>query len=347
MTLNKNAQALVAKLNKSCGEETCILGSDMNFAERLPSGSLGLDYILGGGWPVNQWAEIVGYESAGKTAIVFKMIAANQQRDPDFTTMWVAAEHYDAEQAAALGVDNERVMVVPTQDMDVAYTAMLEGAESRALDLVVLDSYPALIVNEEDAKAMDEHVIALGARMTGKFFRKAGKATRRSVYTHERPVFGLIINQYRDKVGAYGDPKTTPGGHAKDFAYVTRLEVTRGDWIRENRPGFDKPVKVGQTLKLKTIKNKAAPPQQEWSLDLYFTGAPFLNFRRGDYDTGKEFTSLAIQLGVFEKSGGWYKYAGEQWQGREKTQAAIAADKGLQKQIEQDVLELLKKDGHV
>jgi recombination protein RecA len=344
--VDKKAEQLKDKLNSVVGPETSVLGSELSFATRFPSGSLGLDYILGGGWPVNQWVEVIGYESAGKTAVVLKTIAANQARDPAFTVMWVAGEHYDAVQAAALGVDNDRVMVVPTQDMQVAFTVMLEAAESRSVDMIVLDSYPSLIANEEEAKAMDDAVVAVGARLTGKFFRKAGRATRRSVKVEERPVMGIIINQWRDKIGAYGDPKVTPGGHAKDYAYCIRLEVTRGDWIRERRPGFEKPVKVGQTLHFKTIKNKSAPPQQEWNTDYFFTGAPFLNFRRGQYDVGKEYVSLAFDLGIIEKKGSWFAYNGDQWQGRDKAQLAVLEDRGLQKAIAADVMEHLKNDGH-
>src|SRR5213076_1488749 len=121
MGLNTEALALAARINKELGEGAVIVASDMRVPKTFTTGSLSLDIALGGGWPGNQWSEIIGKEGYGKTAITLKTIAANQRINPDFSTLWVAAEHYDTRQAKALGVDNSRVVVVSTQDMVVAY----------------------------------------------------------------------------------------------------------------------------------------------------------------------------------------------------------------------------------
>jgi recombination protein RecA len=350
LSVNKDALALLAKINKTHPGAVCF-ASDMRVAKRFTSGSLSLDIALGGGWPGNQWVEVIGRESHGKTFIVYKTLAANQKKDPDFTCLWIAAEHYDTDQAEALGVDNDRVIVVPTQAMEFAYQTMLDFATSRSVDMIVLDSYPALIPDEESEKDMDEATMALGARLTGKFFRKSGAATKRSMTDPEdRPLLGIVINQYRDAIGKFsphGTPTTTPGGNAKNYAFYTRVEVRRDEWIQEPRPGKGK-VNVGQVIKVKTIKNKSAAPQQIATIDAYFRSAPYLNFTRGDFDTTKEIMIMGILFDVIKRAGAYYEVDnGEyddrgkpvlRWHSKENTLAAIREDLDLQEFLYEKVL---------
>lgn len=348
MGLNAEAVALAAKINKDLGEDALVVASQIHIPKTFTSGSLSLDIALGGGWPGNQWVEIIGRESHGKTAITLKTIAANQEKDPDFATLWVAAEHYDKDQAAALGVDNARVMVVSTQDMTVAYDTMLKFAEARAVDCIVLDSYPALIPPEEEQKTMDDVQVALGARITGKFFRKAGSATRRSMVNEDRPILGMIINQYRDKIGGFspmGTPQTTPGGNAKNYAFYTRVEVKRDEFIEEKIPGKDLKVKVGQTIKIKTVKNKQAPPQQVASVDFYFREAPLLGFRRGDYDVIKETVLMGLIYDMIERKGAYFSYGSERWQGRDAMLQAFRERPDLLAALDADVRQVALSGG--
>lgn len=331
----------INQVNKAYKQEAAVLASEIIVPKRFTSGSLGLDVILGGGWPANQWTEIRGKESAGKTALLFKSIAANQRLDPDFAVLWVAAETYDVDQAAALGVDNSRVVVAATQQMELAFQLLIDGAESKQFDMLVLDSYPALVADEEAEKAMDEFTTAIGARNMNKFIRKAGLATKRASDGSERPMSGIIVNQYRDKVGGFsrfGVPQTTPGGHGKDYFYYTIIKVARDDWITEKRPGTPDPVKVGQTIKLTTEKNKANAPQQTISLDFYFREAPILGFHRGDYDTAKDFFTMGVLFGVIKKAGMWYSYSDQKWQGKEKALIGLAQDTALRDDLAKDVL---------
>lgn len=336
-----DTEALVNKLNKDFGAMTAIRAETLAVPKRFTSGSLALDVALGGGWPGGKWVEIRGRESSGKTAVTLKTVAANQKIDPEFETLWIAAETYDVDQATALGVDNSRVTVIPTQEMELAFELMIEAAASKAVDMIVLDSYPALIPSEESEKAMDEFTTAVGARLMNKFARKAGKATERAPDGSERPMLGIIINQYRDKIGGfarYGVPQTTPGGHGKDYFFYTILEVARDEFITEKRPGIADPVKVGQSIKFRTIKNKSAAPQQTASVDFYFRGAPYLGFTRGSYDIAKEYFTMAVLFGVIKKGGAWYSYENYKWQGKERVLDDLRQDIGLQDAIAQEVL---------
>ena len=340
MPINKEALALAAKINKEQGEGSIVVGSAMRVASRFPSGSLSMDVALGGGWPGNQWSEVLGMESHGKTFVVLKTIARNQALDPDFTVLWIAAEHYDIDQAEALGVDNERVLVIPTQEMEFAYQTMLDYAASRTVDCIVLDSYPALIANEEAAKEMDEAVMALGARLTGKFFRKAGAATKRSMSGEDRPILGLIINQYRDAIGQFsphGTPKTSPGGKAKNFAYYVRVEVKRDEWIEEARPGKGK-IKVGQVIKMQTIKNKSAAPQQIARVRAFFRDAPVLGFDRGDYDVAEEIYVMGVFYNVIHRRGKYYDLLGSTYTGKESLLEELKSNLTLQEQVSKEII---------
>jgi recombination protein RecA len=327
--INQKARALIASTNKKLGEGSIVLGSDISVPSRFSTGSLSLDLALGGGFSANQFHEIIGLESHGKTAVSLKTIAANQAVNPDFTTLWIAAEHYDADQATRLGVNNEQVIVIPTQEMELAFEKVLEYAEARAVDCCVIDSYPALIGNEETEKGMEDFVVGIGARLTGKFFRKAGKATRRSLTdSSDSPFLGLFINQWRDQIGGFsphGTPKTSPGGKAKNYAFYSRVEVKRDEYIVEKRPGYPQGVKVGQVIKATTIKNKSAAPQQVASVDFYFRDAPSLGFSAGDYDTTKEIFTLGVLYGVISRRGSWFDIGERSFNG---TQALVDGLRG-------------------
>ena len=124
--MNADLAKVLAKINKKFGEDTVVLGSEIvEVPHRFTSGSLSLDVALGGGWPANQWHELVGEASNGKTAIALKTIAANQKKDPNFTTVWVAAEEWVPGYAELCGVDPSRVYVISTNIMEEAYGAVI------------------------------------------------------------------------------------------------------------------------------------------------------------------------------------------------------------------------------
>lgn len=332
-----------ARLNKKLGKPLVVPASELTVGKRFTSGSFAFDSALGGGYPENQWVEIIGPSSAGKTFTTFKCIAANQRENPEFTTLWVAGEHFDRDQAEALGVDLGRVLLARTQVMEYALESMIDAVESQEFDCVVLDSYPALVPSDEAEKGMDEFVVASGAKVLNKFIRKVGPASARAIDGSERPFLGLFINQWRDQIGGFsrfGTPKITPGGKGKDYFFYVRLELSRdGDFIQEKRPGQGE-VKVGQTVKMKTIKNKSASPQQIAKTDLYFADAPSLGFKRGDYDTAKEFAEIGAAMGLITRAGAYYRYGGQQWQGMNGLTAALRSDILLQEALKRDVFSL-------
>jgi recombination protein RecA len=308
LPLNDGVTTLVAKMNKQLekeGKPLLTTASDMFIPKKFTSGLLSLDVALGGGWPGNQWVEVYGKESNGKTSIVLHTIATNQELDKDFMTFWVASEHYDKEWAAKNGIDNSRVVVMPTSNMELAYQMLMEAAQSNQFDCLVLDSYPALSASEEEEKGMDQNTMTLGARRTGQFFRKIG-----GTFTTDRPYIGFFVNQLRDAIGTfspYGTPTTTPGGKAKNYAFYQRVLVARAEWIEESVEGLKGKTKVGQVNKYLMEKNKAAAPKAVAMGDYYFLNSE-KGFQPGDFDTVKDIITMAVLFKVITRGGAWYSY---------------------------------------
>lgn len=337
--INSDAMKVVATLNKKLGSGTVVSANEVRPLERITTGSLTLDVVLGGGWAMNRWVELVGEASHGKTAIALRTIAANQQKNPEFTAVWIAAEDFDAQYAALCGVDTERVILVETNSMEDAFDAVIQFMESKAVDMVVIDSLPALVPSAEDEKSMEEFTVGRGALITNKFFRKVMHATKRDLIESERPILGMMINQYRMKIGVmHGDPRTTPGGLGKDYAYSIRCEVKRDDWL-EVGTGQDKR-RIGQTIRVRTIKNKTYPPQQTAYLDFYFAnGGPV---DAGNYDSGKEIVALSILNGIVERRGGWMYYNDRKWQGAQALIDSLREEIDLRDELTAAVMDTLK-----
>jgi recombination protein RecA len=330
---------VVAQLNKKLGDNTVVLASTAKAVQRITTGSLTLDVVLGGGWPTNQWTEIIGEASHGKTAIALKTVAANQAKNPDFITVWVAAEPFDVEYARLCGIDTDKVFLVETNVMEEAYEAAIAFCESKAIDLLVIDSLPALVPSSEDEKQMNEATVGRGALMTNKFFRKVGKATKRALNGEERGVTCLIINQFRMKIGVmHGDPRTTPGGLGKDYAMAIRCEVKRDDWLEVGTGEAKR--RIGQTIRVRTIKNKTFPPQQTAYLDFAFAdGGPI---EAGDYDSAKEIIALSILNGIVERRGGWFYYGERKWQGVASVVDSIREEIDLKDELTTAVMDTLR-----
>jgi recombination protein RecA len=271
----------------------------------------------------------------GKTTLALKTVAANQARDPDWTVVWVAAEDYNSEWAQKLGVDNRRVILVEENEMEIAFQAVLDFSSTKEVDAVVIDSLPMLEPNRERAGVMEDFQPGLAAFLTGKFFRKARKSTKRSLTNQERPVLGLVINQWREKIGVmYGDPRTTPGGKAKNFAYTTRVECTRDEWIKAGER------KVGQVMKFHVIKNKSAPAGRLGYVNFYFVDHG--KHKAGSFDAVTEAAVTGMDLGVIERKGAYYRFEGRQWQGRQPLFTALADEPDLARQVHEAVLAVVR-----
>lgn len=341
MPRTKELDAVVAKLRKEHGDDILLWGSEIQreLIPRCTTGALSLDVALGGGWPMNQWVEIIGEESSGKSAAIAKTLAANMKRDPNWVAFYADAEGTaDGPWMEAMGVDMDRLIIMNDNGMEKVYQAAIAMLDSRQVDCVVIDSQPQLVPESEDLAQIEELQVGLGARITNKFFRKQRSAIRRSLIEQERPVLGILVNQWREKIGVmYGDNRTTPGGRGKNFACAVRLEVRRDDWIEV------KGVRVGQAIKFNAIKNKTAPPRRTAVVDFYFDDVVSdegeILHRKGSYDVAKDMVNTAVIKGAIRQTGGgMFYFEEEKWKGRPALYEAVGEDSSLLGRIEAAVL---------
>lgn len=268
-------------------------GSVMRLGERphvdvdvIPSGSILLDQALGvGGYPRGRIIEIYGPESSGKTTLALEAIAEAQKKGG--RAAFVDAEHaIDPEYAAKLGVDINELILSQPDSGEQALEIVEMLASSGAIDIIVVDSVAALVPQAELDGVMSDNQVGLQARLMSKGMRKiAGVLNRTNTIV-------IFINQLREKVGViYGNPETTTGGRALKFYASIRLDIRRAEALKAGTQI------IGNSVKIKVVKNKVAPPFKSCVIDMIYG--------EGISKTA-EILDVGEQLGIFEKSGSWY-----------------------------------------
>ncbi len=287
----------------------------------IPSGSLGLDVALGtGGYPKGRVVEIYGQESSGKTTLTLLAIAEAQKKGG--LAVFIDAEHaLDVNYARKLGVNIDDLLLAQPDTGEQALEIAETLVRTNAVDIVVIDSVAALVPKAELEGEMGDSHVGLQARLMSQALRKLAGVLNKS---HTCLIF---INQIRMKIGVmYGNPETTTGGNALKFYASVRLEVRRGQTIKDGEGG----TATGNRIKVKVVKNKLAPPFKECEFDLvYGEGVNRLG----------EVVDLAASLGVLEKSGSWYSFAGDRLgQGREQSMAFLQERPEVMAQVSDAVL---------
>lgn len=334
MPLSPALRAVMAKANKIHGPGTIISGSEIAKIERktISSGSLSLDIALGGGFAVNHFVEIVGRRSAGKTYSLLKMIAENQRRDPNWTVIWIASEDFHDPYAEMLGVDLSRLILIDTNILEVAFNEILRFVDTHEIDCVVVDSIAALISESENEAKVGEIKVGRRALVTNNFFAKANKVVKRQLSNNDqRPVTVFVVNHFRNTIGQYGNPLTTPGGMAKDYHYFQQVEIRRDGWLK-NTKGHP----IGQTMKFVITKNKYAPPLRVATVDAYFETKN--GIQAGSYDVSKDIMEAVLAYEIVSQSGAFFTFDGERWKGRAALMAAIKSDSKLRNKLRQAAL---------
>jgi recombination protein RecA len=277
------------RIEKSFGKGAVMqLGNaERQRIETIPSGALSLDIALGGGIPRGRITEIYGPESGGKTTLSLTIIAEAQKLGG--MALFVDAEHaLDVEYARALGVDVDRLYVAQPTTGEEALEIMDSMIQSGAMDIVVLDSVAALVPKAEIEGDMGDAHVGIQARMMSQALRKLGGSVSKT------KTCVIFINQIREKIGVmFGNPETTPGGRALKFWASVRLEVRRGELLKNGTESY------GARTKVKVVKNKVAPPFKQAEFDMIFG--------KGISASG-DLLDLAVEHDIVSKAGTYYNF---------------------------------------
>ncbi len=291
--------------------------------DAISTGSLTLDIATGiGGLPKGRIIEIFGPESSGKTTLALHCVAEAQKQGGE--AAFIDAEHaLDPTYAANLGVDVDSLLVAQPDNGEQALEITEQLVRSGAIDIIVVDSVAALVPRSEiDGNMGDSHV-GLHARLMSQALRKLAGAINKS------NCIIIFINQLREKVGViYGNPEVTTGGRALKFYASMRIDVRKSEQIKAPGNEF-----IGSHTKAKIVKNKVAPPFKTAEFDImYGTGI----------DRIGEICDLAVNLGVIKKSGSWFSYGDQRFQGKDKVKELIKNDPEFGSEIEKQVMDLMK-----
>ncbi|CAM3897632.1 recombinase RecA [Alicyclobacillus pomorum] len=288
--------------------------------ETVPSGSIALDIALGvGGFPRGRIIEIYGPESSGKTTVALHAVAEVQKRGGQ--AAFIDAEHaLDPVYASKLGVNIDELLISQPDTGEQALEIAEALVRSGAVDIIVVDSVAALVPKNELEGEMGDSHVGLQARLMSQALRKLAGAISKS------KTMAIFINQLREKVGVmFGNPETTTGGRALKFYASVRLEVRRGEAIKQ---GNDV---VGHRTKIKVVKNKVAPPFKQAEVDIMFGEGIS---REGSM------IDIATEIDVIQKSGAWYSYNDERLgQGRENAKQFLKEHPELAEEIERKIRE--------
>ena len=286
--------------------------------EATSTGSLGLDVALGiGGLPKGRVIEIYGPESSGKTTLTLHVVAEEQKKGG--VCAFVDAEHaLDPQYAKKLGVNLDELLISQPDTGEQALEIVDTLVRSGAVSLVVVDSVAALTPKAEIEGDMGDATVGAQARLMSQAMRKLTASISRS------NCMVIFINQIRMKIGVmFGNPETTTGGNALKFYASVRLDIRRIGAIK------DRDEVVGNTTRVKVVKNKVAPPFKQVEFDIMYG--------EGISKTG-ELVDLGVKAGVVEKSGAWYSFNDERiGQGRENAKQFLKDNPDVALQIEDKI----------
>lgn len=294
-------------------------GAQMNI-DVIPTGALSLDIALGvGGLPRGRITEIYGPESGGKTTVALHMIAQAQKLGG--YAAFIDAEHaLDPVYAKKLGVDIDNLLISQPDDGEQALEICEALVRSGAIDIVVVDSVAALVPRAEIQGDMGDSHVGLQARLMSQAMRKLTGIIAKSKCA------AVFINQIREKVGImFGNPETTTGGRALKFYSTIRIEVRKGEAIKD---GNDI---IGSQTKVKVVKNKVASPFRQATFDIMY-----------GQGISKEgcLVDMGVEMGLVQKSGAWFSFKDQRiGQGREKAKAYFVENPEAAAEIEKMIRE--------
>ncbi len=314
----KAMDVALADITKRFGDGAIVrLGDATNMVvDTIPSGSLGVDIILGvGGIPRGRITEIYGPESSGKTTLCLHVVAEAQKRGG--LAAFVDMEHaLDPTYAERIGVNVDTLYVSQPDTGEQALEITEALVRSGALDIIIVDSVAALVPRAEIEGEMGDSHVGLQARLMSQALRKLSGAIKQS------NVSVLFTNQLREKIGVmFGSPETTSGGRALKFYASVRLDIRRIQSIKQGGEN------IGNRTRVRVTKNKVAAPFKECEFDIMF-------YENGISKVG-EIIDIGVEMEIIEKRGAFFRYKdGLLGQGREQSKLFLRENPTISDEIE-------------
>ena len=329
-TADKTLEQVMLDIEKQFGKGAVMKLGDYPHQkiDVIPSGSLSLDLALGiGGYPKGRIIEIYGPESSGKTTFALHAIAEAQKLGG--RVAFIDAEHaLDPTYASKIGVNIDDLLLSQPDNGEQALEICEALVRSGAISVIVIDSVAALVPQAEIEGEMGDSHVGLQARLMSQALRKL------SGIINKTNTVCIFINQLREKVGVmFGNPETTPGGRALKFYASVRLEIRRGEQIKQGTNI------IGSKANIKVVKNKMAPPFKTCTVDImYGEGVSALG----------ELVDLGALSNIIEKSGAWYSYKGEKvGQGKENTKEWLKSNPKQRAEIDKAIRKHFQEVGDV
>jgi recombination protein RecA len=311
---------VIFSINKKFGENTIGKISEMPTIKtaRISSGSPYLDWCTGGGFPLGRTIELFGPYSAGKSLVALRTIAEAQKQG--LNCIYLDAENaFDPNFAKLLGVDVDNLVISQISAGEEIFD-MIDMLLKSNVAVIVIDSVASLVPQYELDESIEKQTMALQARMMSKALRRlTSKASKNKTLI-------FFINQIREKLGSYGNPEITAGGRALGFYASLRIEVRKGELLKDEKKI------IGQVVKFKVTKSKICQPYRDGYFIFYHPNAQNPNLEL--FDTADELVSMLLIQGKIQRRGAYFDVAGKTFQGREELQKEIKDNPNFRKELD-------------
>lgn len=326
-----NAKTVIARMTKKYGEGKIGFAKDLEgfgVFDRIPSGILGLDILLGGGIPRGTYSEVFGAKTSGKTTCAYNFIAREQEAGGVAAYLNYEGA-YSKDWAAKQGVDTKKLIGVEMDDLEAGFDVMVSLAEEKAATLCVVDSLAAMKPKQEGERDWDQETIALQARELSKCFRKATGPISSS------GMCILFINQIRTQIGSYGSPLRSPGGNALDHYKRVSFAIRRGK--KDDRFKDKAKKEIGYEMVAKVMKNTIGNLLSKYLID----ERRFDFFHNAGIDLNVDIANLAKDYGLVVRDspkGSVYSYKERKFKGWQSVVDAVKEDKTLRAGLKKEIL---------
>lgn len=292
-------QEVLHSVGHKYGDDSVQEGVELKAVDRLPLPARAINRMLYGGLPHGRIIEFSGAEHSGKTTTALLAIAAEQRLHPDKKCVFVDAEGtYDSIWARKLGVDNSRLIKITPENMTAEECLQIieDIAGSGEAGIIVLDSIPALVPQQEDVKSLSEYTMGGVSKPLTVFSRKM----QRKLIKYPDTIF-IAINQLRDNISGYGAPTTTVGGRMWKATCSVRIEFKGYNIDETCKPLTSSAENVaGAMIKASLIKNKTAPRDRK-------SGQYYVLFDSG-FNEVQDVVNAAIAAELVQRSGPSFRF---------------------------------------